>query len=115
MHISCTETNTISKQTKARFHMTRHQGVPSGASKLIFKHMVCSMQTVHQSCIKISTISKQTKPSFHLSVLPFPDGDAKRHKDLSWFGQEKALRPAGRSVCIILHLSACTGANTSVI
>jgi len=25
----------------------------------------------------------------------FPDGDAKRHKDLSWFGQEKALRPAG--------------------
>jgi len=28
-------------------------------------------------------------------VLPFPDGDARRHKDLSWFGQEKALRPAG--------------------
>ena len=27
--------------------------------------------------------------------FPFPDGDAKRHKDLSWFGQEKALRPAG--------------------
>ena len=25
----------------------------------------------------------------------FPDGDAKKHKDLSWFGQEKALRPAG--------------------
>jgi len=28
-------------------------------------------------------------------VLPFPDGDASRHRDLSWFGQEKALRPAG--------------------
>jgi len=28
-------------------------------------------------------------------VLPFPDGDARRHKDLSWFGHEKALRPAG--------------------
>ena len=28
-------------------------------------------------------------------VLPFPDGDARRHRDLSWFGQEKALRPAG--------------------
>jgi len=28
-------------------------------------------------------------------VLPFPDGDAERHKDLSWFGQEKALRLAG--------------------
>ena len=30
-----------------------------------------------------------------MCVLPFPDGDARRHKDLSWFGQEKALRPAG--------------------
>jgi len=38
----------------------------------------------------------------------------KRHKDLSWFGQEKALRPAGGRVGIILHLSACTGVNTSV-
>jgi len=28
-------------------------------------------------------------------VLPFPDGDARRHKDLSWFGPENALRPAG--------------------
>ena len=28
-------------------------------------------------------------------VLPFPDGDARRHRDLSWFGQEKALCPAG--------------------
>ena len=28
-------------------------------------------------------------------MLPFPDGDARRHRDLSWFGQEKALRPAG--------------------
>ena len=30
-----------------------------------------------------------------MCVLPFPDGDARRHKDLSWFGQEKALRLAG--------------------
>jgi len=29
------------------------------------------------------------------ACFPFPDGDAKRHKDLSWFRQEKALRPAG--------------------
>ena len=49
-------------------------------------------------------------------VLPFLDGDAEMHKDLSWFGQEKALRPAeGRSVFIILHLSACTGVNTRVV
>ena len=38
-----------------------------------------------------------------------------RHKDLSWFGQEKALRPAGGSVCIILHLSASTGVSTRVV
>ena len=28
-------------------------------------------------------------------MLPFPDGNARKHRDLSWFGQEKALRPAG--------------------
>ena len=48
---------------------THHQGVISGASKLISKHIVCSMQTVHLSCIKISTISKQIKLSFHLSTI----------------------------------------------
>ena len=47
--------------------------------------------------------------------FPFPDGDAKRHKELSWFGQEKALCPAGGRVCIISHLSACTGVDTSVV
>jgi hypothetical protein len=48
---------------------TRHQGVPSGASKLISKHMVCSMQTMHLPRIKISTISKLTEPSLHLSLF----------------------------------------------
>jgi hypothetical protein len=39
------------------------------------------------------------------------DGDVRRiHGDLSWFGQKKALRPAGRrEYCISLHLSACVG------
>jgi len=36
-----------------------------------------------------------TPTSKFVCVLPFPDGDARRHKDLSWFGQEKALLPAG--------------------
>ena len=36
-----------------------------------------------------------TLTSKFVCVLPFPDGDARRHKDLSWFGQEKALRPVG--------------------
>jgi len=39
-------------------------------------------------------------------VLPFPDGDAKRHKDLSWFGQEKALRPAGGE-CLYYSAPKC--------
>jgi len=48
---------------------TRRQGVPLGASKLISKHMVCSMQNMHLPCIRISTISKLTKLSFHLSLI----------------------------------------------
>ena len=36
-----------------------------------------------------------TPTSEFVCVLPYPDGDARRHNDLSWFGQEKALRPAG--------------------
>jgi hypothetical protein len=41
--------------------------------------------------------------------VPNLDGDARRvHEGLSWFGQKKALRPAGRGeYCISLHLSAC--------
>jgi hypothetical protein len=47
------------------------------------------------------------------SILRVPnlDGDVRRvHGGLSWFGQKKALRPAGRGeYCISLHLSACIG------
>ena len=39
-----------------------------------------------------------TPTSKFVYVLRFPDGDARRHGDLSWFGQEKALRPAGGSL-----------------
>jgi hypothetical protein len=43
--------------------------------------------------------------------VPFLDGDAREtHGGLSWFGQEKALRPAGgREICISLHRGACVG------
>jgi hypothetical protein len=47
------------------------------------------------------------------SVLRVPnmDGDARRVKGgLSWFGQKKVLRPAGRGeYCILLHLSIYVG------
>jgi len=42
-----------------------------------------------------------TPTSEFVCVLPFPDGDAKRHKDLSWFGQEKALRLAGEGEFVL--------------
>jgi hypothetical protein len=42
--------------------------------------------------------------------VSFLDGDARRtHGGLSWFGQKKALRPAGGEVCISLHRSARVG------
>jgi hypothetical protein len=44
-------------------------------------------------------------------MFPASDGDAKRiHGGLSWFGQKKAIRPAGKGEYYIsLHLSACVG------
>ena len=41
------------------------------------------------------------------ACFPFPDGDAKRHKDLSWFGQEKALRPAGGGESLYYFAPKC--------
>jgi hypothetical protein len=67
VHLSCTDTNTISKQTKNEILLEpRHQGVPSGASKTISEPMVHSVQTVHLSCVKISTISKRTETGIHI-------------------------------------------------
>ena len=66
------------KLTMSTNGQKRHLGVPLGASKLIFKHMVCSLQIMHLSCIKISTISKQIKPSFYLSLFSeVPTGASK--------------------------------------
>ena len=42
VHLSCTDTNTVSKQERSEIpHDPRHIGVPSGASKTIFEPMVC--------------------------------------------------------------------------
>jgi hypothetical protein len=46
-----------------------HLGVPSGASKMISKPMVCLAQTVHLSCVKIATIVIWTESSFHVSLV----------------------------------------------
>jgi hypothetical protein len=61
VHLSCTDTNTVSKQKEARFHMSHityefHRVRP----KQFMSLMVHSAQTMHLSCDKISTISKRT-------------------------------------------------------
>ena len=70
VHLSCTDTNTVSKRTETRFDKDPcYLGVPSGVSKMTSEPMVCSAQTMHLSCIKISTISKWTETSFHLNLV----------------------------------------------
>jgi hypothetical protein len=50
VHLSCTETNTISKWTENNIlHDPRHLGVPSGVSKMISELTVHSLQSVHLS------------------------------------------------------------------
>jgi len=57
-----------------------------------------------------------TPTSKFVCVLPFPDGDAKRHtKIYPGSGKRRPYVQRGGGVCIILHLSACTGVNTSVV
>jgi hypothetical protein len=46
-----------------------HLVVPSSASKMISKAMVCSAQTVHRSSIKIVSISKQNEIRFYMTHL----------------------------------------------
>jgi hypothetical protein len=63
VHLSCTNTNIDSKQTKIRFHTTHvtyefHRVRPNYCEPV-----VRSVQTMHLSCVKINTISKRTKQS----------------------------------------------------
>ena len=48
-------------------------------------------------------------------MLPFPDGDARKNtKIYPSSGKRRPYVQRGGSVCIILHLSACTGISTFV-
>ena len=70
MHLSCTNTNTISKRTDRDFtRPTSPRSFPSGVSKMISESLVRSAQTTYQSCVKISTICKWTEMSFQLSFI----------------------------------------------
>jgi hypothetical protein len=75
------------------------------------------VQCVHQIMIRwvplIGVWSYESPKPTSESMLRVPnlDSDARRvHGGLSWFGQKKTLRLAGREeYCISLHLSACVG------
>jgi hypothetical protein len=67
MKLSCTDTNTISKQTKTRFHMPMSLEVALGVSERISEAMVRLAQTVHLSCTDTNTITKQTEMRFHMA------------------------------------------------
>jgi hypothetical protein len=69
VHLYCTDTNTVSKRTEMRFHMTHSTRSYVGCVQCDSEPIVHSTQTVHLSCVKITTISKWTQPSFHLSLV----------------------------------------------
>jgi hypothetical protein len=83
-HLSCVETNTISKWTNTTFHLTHvtleyHRVCPKWflslwyvrhkpcTSKMIFEPTIHLVQTVHLSYVKINTISKRIQMSFHMT------------------------------------------------
>ena len=70
--------------------MSEHLEIDDCVTTAQFNEMKQSMETCR--CFIPRGVTPTSK---FVCVLPFPDGDARRHRDLSWFGQEKALRPAG--------------------
>jgi hypothetical protein len=70
VHLSCTETNTVSKSTETTFHKTIITKEIHGVRpKMISKPMVRSTHTKHLTCIKVSTLSKWIETSIHLSLV----------------------------------------------
>ena len=67
MHLSCTGTDTVSKQKREIPYDPRHLEVPLGASKMISESMVRLAETVHQSCTDTNTVSKQKEVRFHMT------------------------------------------------
>jgi hypothetical protein len=69
-YLALTLTLTLSPTVRNEvLHDPHNLGVPSGASKMISKPMVCLGQTVHLSCVKISAISKPIEMRFHISFV----------------------------------------------
>jgi hypothetical protein len=59
VHVSCTETNTVSKWIEMSFHLRLvSQKYHLVHPKQFSEPMVCLAQTVHLSCTETNTISK---------------------------------------------------------
>jgi hypothetical protein len=99
MHLSCVEINTISKQTETFFHLIYTNWCDQRDFRAYgyFWPKPCTFpQTDLSASGPAGVLSQRVN-----QVLRDPDldGDARRiHGDLSWFGQRKALRPAGGSI-----------------
>ena len=114
VYLSCTETNTISKDTEILYD-TRHLAVLLGASKYISKHMVRSMQFVHLSCIKISTTpNKATELPLERLFPGVSSGASKmvsslwciRRKLCTYFAPKLTLSPNRPKRDSIWHMSS---------
>jgi hypothetical protein len=66
VHLSCVKISTISKGAELSLE-PRHQGVPSGASKMIPELMVRLAQTMHLYCTNTNTVSKEKDVRFHMT------------------------------------------------
>ena len=69
MHLSCSNTNNVSKWTGMTFHKTHVPRSYIGCVKRISEPMVRLVQVMYLSCTDTNTISKQTKTRFHLSLV----------------------------------------------
>jgi hypothetical protein len=68
MHLSCVRICTIYKKDQNEVPLvTRHLGVPSGASKTIAKPMVRLVETMNLSCIDTNTVSKHIETRFAMT------------------------------------------------
>jgi hypothetical protein len=59
----------LQKDRKEILHDPRHLGVPSGASKMIYRAMVRLVQTVDLSYTETNTISKWTETRFYMTYV----------------------------------------------
>jgi hypothetical protein len=72
VHLSCTDTDTLSKRKEMRFHRTHvTEEFYRVRPKWISKPMVRLAQIMHLSCTNTNTVSKQTKTRFQMTHVTY--------------------------------------------